>query len=154
MCGATRRHNRLAFAIARHLEARKGLGPCQVYLESVKVRVRTILGEHFYSPDVMAGCDPEDSDELDLESPSIIVEVLPPSSRGFDRGQKLLDYQTIPSLRHYLIVSQDEQKIEWLRRDGNGWEVLVLTEAEDRIDFLEIGVTTSVGDIDQDVVLG
>jgi len=154
MGGATRRHNRLAFALARHLESRKGSGPCQVYLESVKVRVRTVLGEHFYYPDVMVGCDPEDAHELYLEHPSIIVEVLSPSSREIDRGQKLLAYQTIPSLRHYLIVSQDERKIEWLRRDGNAWEVVVLTEAEDRLEFPELGVSASLEEIYQDVVLG
>lgn len=154
MGGTTRRHNVVAGNLFSLLRGALRGGPCQVYLESVKVRVRTVLGEHFYYPDVMVGCDPEDDHELYLEHPSIIVEVLSPSSREIDRGQKLLAYQTIPSLRHYLIVSQDERKIEWLRRHGNAWEVVVLTEAEDRLEFPELGVSVSLGEIYQDVMLG
>lgn len=154
MGGATRRHNVVAGNLFSLFRGALRGGPCQVYLESVKVRVRTVLGEHFYYPDVMVGRDPEDAHELYLEHPSIIVEVLSPSSREIDRGQKLLAYQTIPSLRHYLIVSQDERKIEWLRRDGNAWEVVVLTEAEDRLEFPELGVSASLEKIYQDVVLG
>ena len=147
MSGASRRHNRIALAIAAHLDRQVRGGPCEVYMEGVKVRIRTAINEFFYYPDVMLGCDPEDRHEFYLENPSLIFEVLSPSTDQIDRREKLLAYQTIPSLDHYLIVSQNERRVEWIRRDGKAWTATVLEATADRLVFEKHGIELTLAEI-------
>jgi Uma2 family endonuclease len=135
MAGANRRHNEIISSILAFLRPQLKGGPCKAYTEAVKLHIKTSLAEYFYYPDVMVGCDPADNHEYFLESPSILFEVLSPSTESIDRREKLLAYQTISSLEHYVIVSQEERRVEWLQREGNSWKVSVLTAEADRIDF-------------------
>lgn len=72
----------------------------------------------------MVVCDPV---EQDPESPShvtnprVVVEVLSPSTEDYDRGGKRLFYQLLPSLREYVLVSQDQRAIDVWRRVGEDW---------------------------------
>ena len=116
MVGATKRHNRIAGNIyARLLAASRG-GPCRVYVETVKLRV---ADDVIYYPDVMVACEPED-DPLIERSPCLIIEVASPSTETIDRREKMLAYRKIPTLQAYLIVAQDERRIERYWRDGTG----------------------------------
>jgi|APTNR8051073442_1049403.scaffolds.fasta_scaffold61553_1 Uma2 family endonuclease len=135
MSGASRKHNEVALGIHALLRTKLKGGGCSVYAEAVKLHIKTSLAEYFYYPDVMVGCDPADNHEYYLESPSILFEVLSPSTESIDRREKLLAYQTIPSLEHYVIVAQEERRVEWLQREGNSWNVFVLTEPEERLEF-------------------
>lgn len=135
MAGASRQHNRIVRRIESLLNRQLGVGPCEAWSSDLKLHIKTSLSEYFYYPDVMVGCDPADNHEYYLESPSILFEVLSPSTESIDRREKLLAYQTIPSLEHYVIVAQDECRVEWLQREGNSWKVGVLTAPSDRIDF-------------------
>jgi Uma2 family endonuclease len=135
MAGANRRHNEIISSIFAVLRPQLKSGTCKAYIEAVKLHIKTSLAEYFYYPDVMVGCDPADNHEYYLESPSILFEVLSPSTESIDRREKLLAYQTIPSLEHYVIVAQEERRVEWLQREGNSWKVLVLTQPEERLEF-------------------
>lgn len=135
MAGASRQHNRIVRRIESHLNEQFGKGPCEAWNSDVKLHIKTSLAEYFYYPDVMVGCDLADDHEYYLENPSILFEVLSPSTESIDRREKLLAYQTIPSLEHYVIVAQEERRVEWLQREGNSWKVAVLTQPEDRIEF-------------------
>lgn len=147
MSGASRRHNRIALNIASFLRGRFAGGPCEVYIEGVKVRIRTQVSDFFYYPDVVVGCDPADSHEFYLENPAILFEVTSPGTESTDRREKWLAYQTLESLQHYLIVSQEKPRIEWLRRSGDGWEVLTLTRPEDRLDFPELVAELTLAEV-------
>jgi Uma2 family endonuclease len=118
MVGATKRHNRVIGNIsARLLGASRG-GPCRVYTEAVKLRVEDVI----YYPDVMVACGPEGEDEDPLieEAPCLVVEVASPSTESIDRREKMLAYRSIPTLRAYLIVAQDDRRVEryWRGEDG------------------------------------
>ena len=118
MVGATKRHNRIIGNIsARLLGASRG-GPCRVYTEAVKLRVEDVI----YYPDVMVACGPEGEDEDPLieEAPCLAVEVASPSTESIDRREKMLAYRSISSLRAYLIVAQDDRRVEryWRGEDG------------------------------------
>ena len=147
MSGASRRHNRIGLSIAKCLDLKLSGGPCQVMVESIKLHIRTSLSEFFYYPDVMVGCDSSDDNDYFLESPSLIFEVLSPSTEQIDRREKVLAYQTIASLEHYVIVSQEERRVEWLRREGNAWVASVLTDTEDLLDFPGQGASLTLGEI-------
>lgn len=116
MVGATKRHNSITGNIyARLLAASRG-GPCRVYVETVKLRAAE---DTIYYPGVMVACEPED-DPLVEHKPCLIVEVASPSTESIDRREKLLAYRKIPTLRAYLIVAQDERRVERHWRDESG----------------------------------
>jgi len=147
MAGGNRRHNEIISSIFALLRPQLKGGACKAYMETVKLHIKTSLSEFFYYPDVMVGCDPADSNDYFLEKPSILFEVLSPSTESIDRREKLLAYQTIPSLGHYVIVAQEERRVEWLQREGNSWKVSVLTRPEDRLEFPAEGAALSLGEI-------
>jgi Uma2 family endonuclease len=147
MAGSSRRHNEICGQIYELLRSRLRGGPCRTYLADVKVRIRAMAGDLFYYPDVMLGCDPTDRHDYYLERPWILFEVTSPSTELTDRREKLLAYQNLPSLGHYVIVSQDVPHIEWFQRTDAGWERLILTAHEDRMDFASIGASLSLGEI-------
>lgn len=147
MAGGSRRHNEICFQIAKGLDRQISDGPCRTYLADVKVRIRAMAGDLFYYPDVMVGCDPTDNHEYYLERPAVLFEVTSHSTELTDRREKLLAYQTIASLDCYVIVSQEQRRVECFRRRDDGWERLILSESEDRLDFTAIGVSLSLGEI-------
>src|SRR5438067_1331595 len=110
------RHNRTKFAAARALDdAVRAAGlPCSVFVDGVGVRIneRTLR-----IPDVMVHCgaDP-DPDALIIESPLIVVEVVSPSSKGDDIETKVIDYFSVASIRHYLIIYSEQRVMIHHRR--------------------------------------
>jgi Uma2 family endonuclease len=154
MAGGSRRHNQICLSIATMLRRKIQKGPCQTYMNDVKVLIRTRLGEIFYYPDVMVGCDPADSHDFYLERPSILFEVTSPSTELTDRREKLTAYQSLASLDHYVIVSQEARLVEWFRRVEDGWERLVLDQPEDRLTFDSIEAGISLGEIYEEIDFG
>ena len=125
LAGAADRHNLIAGNIFFRLRGAAGVNPCRVYMNDMKVRIQTDLTSRFYYPDVMVTCDPDDTEDYFKTSPCLIAEVLSPSTQGVDRREKLLAYQSIPSLEYYLIVEPDERFVELYRfekqGDARGW---------------------------------
>ncbi len=109
MTGASKRHNRIAGNIFRHLAAAAEGGPCRVYVETVKLRVDE---DTIYYPDVMVACGPENDDPLIEDAPCLVVEVTSPGTRITDRREKLAAYLKIPSLQAYVIVEQARRRVE------------------------------------------
>jgi len=81
-----------------------------------------------------------------LTNPSLLVEVLSPSTASRDRGEKFEAYKQAASLKEYVLVSQDERSIEVRRRGDRGWSVDVAGPGESiRIHGLEIAVDALYG---------
>jgi len=141
MAGASGRHNDLAANVLASLHAQlRGKG-CKTRMSDQRLKVESVR-KHFY-PDVLVACPPlryEGSGDLVLLDAIVIVEVLSPSTAEYDRGAKYLDYQQLPSLRHYLLVSQDRITVEhrWRASDGD-WktEVFVSLEGIVRLSAIE-----------------
>lgn len=111
-------HGRVKAAIARRagnaIEAAKLR--CETYVDSMTVRVNATS---VYEPDVMIRCGEKlDDHAVEVTDPMIVIEVLSPSSTKRDTSMKLVDYLSIPSVRHYLIVMTDNVAIIHHRRDG------------------------------------
>lgn len=125
MTGGTLRHNTIAGNLFVALKDQLRDGPCRAYMSDVRVRVEKV--QSFYYPDLLVVCA-KDAQPLDLEAatvddPVLLVEVLSPSTEAIDRREKLLVYRQIPSLSEYVLVSQDEPRVEIHRRRGDiAWE--------------------------------
>ena len=153
MAGAGEKHNRIAGNLFFHLRAAARGKPCGVFISDMKVRVEQ--SDAFYYPDVMATCDPQDTESLYKRSPCLIVEVLSPSTEAIDRREKFFAYRSLPSLRHYLLVSQEQRRVEWHSRDEScGW-LFSLLEHTGMIEISCEGLQAifSLDDIYEDVPL-
>jgi Uma2 family endonuclease len=123
--GGSPRHNALAVKATAALYTGRRSG-CQVFQSDQRVRVLA-TGKATY-PDVSMVCgpielDPGDPSGSTITNPTVLVEVLSPSTEQDDRGGKWQHYQQLPSLREYVLVSQGEPRVEHYRRLPNGaWE--------------------------------
>lgn len=65
-----------------------------------------------------------------ITNPAVIVEVLSPSTEKRDRGVKLEAYKQLVSLEDYVLVSQDERRVEVHHRDGDAWKTEIATGSD------------------------
>ncbi len=124
MAGESKLHNKIAFQSRLLVHTALQGRPCDAYMENVKTRVAATKA--YYYPDVVVTCDPRDTgpegDDYFIEHPSLIIEVLSPTTETIDRGEKLAAYKTLPSLYAYLLVSQQSRQVELYRRgEGKLW---------------------------------
>lgn len=139
MSGASRTHalivNALAFALTPAARRKR----CQLFTSDMKVRLNIADQEVFYYPDLVLSCDAADREAYFISRPCMIIEVLSDSTERIDRREKLLAYQTLPSVREYLLVAQDVRRVEVYRR-ANGWQPEYFESGEIRLDCLDTGV--------------
>lgn len=96
-------------------------GPCHPYASTLRFRVLA-TGLCTY-PDLSVICGPPSFDPEDrntVTNPTVLVEVLSPSTERYDRGEKFEHYQKIPSLQDYVLVSVLTRKVEVFSRNGDG----------------------------------
>ncbi len=117
MGGASRRHNTLALNLASALRTHLRGGPCRAFIGDVKVRINFAQDDVFYYPDVVVTCSATDCDPYVVSEPSVVVEVLSPSTERLDRREKLLTYTRLPSLREYILVEQAAPFVSVLDRN-------------------------------------
>jgi len=144
MTGASDKHNKIAVNIAHQLMSRirEQALPCFPYTSDMKVKAQN----NFYYPDVMVVCDNNDKEsEFYKTKPTIIIEVLSPSTRRIDKTIKRLAYQALPTLQEYVLIEQDKAEIEVFTR-SSGWQAEYYYLG-DSISFASIGVTVQVEDI-------
>jgi Uma2 family endonuclease len=122
MVGASRAHNLIVANIAREL-TQQLKGKPWLYPNDMRVRIPS-AGLYTY-PDVVVVCgEPAFEDEhVDtLLNPTLIIGVLSESTESYDRGRKFRHYQTVGSLVEYLLVAQDECRIEqFVRQPAGHW---------------------------------
>ncbi len=149
MTGGTLRHNVIAGSLFATLYAHLSNTPCRVFFNGVRVRVAK-ANAHYY-PDLLVSCG-RDTQAMDLESSEVedavlIVEVLSQSTEATDRREKLLAYRTLTSLSEYVLISQDQARVEIHRRRGDiGWEKIEYSGAE-TVEFASVELTIGMRDI-------
>ena len=134
MSGASREHNLIAGNIFARLRTHLRGSSCRTFISDMKVKIQTDNQkvDLFYYPDVVVTCNPTDEERFFLTSPSLIVEVLSPSTEAIDKREKLLNYQKLDSLREYVLVSQDQIQVEIYRQDAqSNWSVQTLDKGDD-----------------------
>jgi Uma2 family endonuclease len=121
MAGASWWHNRVAMRFYSKLEAHLEGTPTTTLTGDMKVRMLIKQKDLFYYPDVVVTCDPRDTGGYFLRFPKLVIEVLSESTERLDRTEKRENYQTLPSLEEYVLVSQDQPEVTIFRRRAN-WE--------------------------------
>lgn len=151
MAGATRQHNVINHNIGRAIGNRLVGRPCEVYQNDMRVKVSR-TGLYTY-PDVAVACDPVVENNVvqgvdTLLNPRVLVEVPSKTSEGYDRGTKSAHYRQIESLQDYLIVSQDEYRVDRLSRHPDGhWSITDVAGLDASIEIPSLGIALPLAEI-------
>ena len=109
------------------------------------MRVLAASGGLYTYPDLPVACEePQFADaHVDtLTNPTLLVEILSPSTEDYDRGKKAKLYRAIPSLQELLLIAQDSYEVELYRRQPDGtWSLIEAKGLESAIALTSIGYT-------------
>jgi Uma2 family endonuclease len=128
MSGGTREHSLIAANVIAELGSQLRESPCEVHTSDMRVQVAE-GGPDTY-PDVSVVCGEAefaDAEKDTLLNPTMIVEVLSPSTEAWDRGGKFERYQQMVSLQEYVLIAQDRPRVERYMRQGDGQWLLTVT---------------------------
>jgi Uma2 family endonuclease len=123
--------------------------PCQV--ASSDLRVRVTEGGLYTSPDIVVICGDlkfADDQKDTVTNPTLLIEVLSPSTEAYDRGVKFEQYRKIESLREYAVVSQSLPHIElFRRRSENEWLLTEFNNLDQTCRFDSVDCTIPLAEI-------
>jgi Uma2 family endonuclease len=148
MSGASRKHNLISGNFYGEVRQQLRGRPCEAYSSDMRVKVSP-TGLYTY-PDVVVACGEirfEDVDTDTLLNPTVIVEVLSPSTEAYDRGGKFAHYRRLESLQEYLLVAQDKVWIEHYVRQGTKWVLSEASTLDERVHCAAIGCDVALRDI-------
>jgi Uma2 family endonuclease len=152
MAGAHPVHNEIAVNGIVITKGQVGKGKCKVY--GSDQRVKTPTGLYTY-PDISIVCGKREFNNdkpPTLLNPTVIIEVLSPTTETFDRGEKFHQYRSIQSLQAYILISSTSQRIEYFaRQENNLWRIDVVDTPDGLIEISAVGCTLSIADVYADV---
>lgn len=147
MSGASEEHNLITstvhFLLYGHLRKR----PCKVYQTDMRVKADKL----YTYPDLVVMCGEAQfmDDEFDtLLNPTLIIEVLSPSTERYDRGRKFEYYREISTLQEYVLIAQDKPHIErFLRENDGGWRYTDVKGLDARMTLTSIDFILSLAEV-------
>lgn len=156
MADPSRQHNLLVTSIGASLHGQLRGRSCEVYLSRMRLQIPS--ADVFTYPDVTVVCEePELADEHQdiLLNPTVLVEVLSPSTSDYDHGRKFAYYRQLASLIEYLLVAQHEARVEHYTRQPDGsWRLEETDDPDAVLDLPSIGCTLSLAEVYEKVPLG
>ncbi|SLM31827.1 conserved hypothetical protein [Desulfamplus magnetovallimortis] len=126
MTGASLNHNRINGNFFNEIKTQLKKSPCDAFSNDMRVKICTI-GKYTY-PDIVVVCGNIELENImgieTLINPLVIIEILSDSTEAYDRGRKFQHYRFTPSLREYILVSQNHCFVEkYVRKDDNTWNL-------------------------------
>ena len=156
MAGASPEHSAITFNVSGLLFPQLRGKNCRAFSNDMKVRSSEMkvkfnsAGLYSY-PDLTVVCgEPQYHDNFSdvLINPQVIIEVLSPATEGFDRGKKFHRFQFNSSLTDYILIAQDEPRIEhYVRQADNRWLLTVTTGLESEANIASIECTLRLSDV-------
>lgn len=129
----TKAHNRIKRNIIRQIETPSfDKSDCELFDENVLTQLKE--KKKYVYPDIVISCDPDDADPLIVKSPSVIIEILSPSTKKYDKTVKFFAYQRIPTIQQCIFVAQDSVEVKSFQRSkDNQWILTTLENLEDTL---------------------
>lgn len=153
MAGASEAHNTITLNVAVALRNQLRGGPCRAYASDMRVQVDA--RRSYVYPDVVVVCGERrfEDDQVDtLLNPTLVVEVLSPSTEAFDRGAKAEYYRQIPSVQEYVLIAQDRIHVEQYTRATSGaWTLREFASHSEVIVLSSIDVSLPVDEAYEDM---
>jgi Uma2 family endonuclease len=142
MTGRSAGHSAIKGNVLALLQTELRAGPCRTY-SGLKIVTETAV----MYPDILVICRPMAPDDDRVADPTVVVEVLSPKTETHDRIRKWRQYQTIPSLRHFVLIAQTERRIEIYTRERGGWNLAVVEPPEDAVALKAVDASLSLAAI-------
>lgn len=153
MAGAGDKHNLISSNLMIDIGVKTRQTSCRVF--SSDMRVKAKKGNYYY-PDIVVVCGErkyEDNKKDSLLNPKVIIEILSKSTKLKDRNEKLDSYTSLESLTDYILVSQDEMRVEHFIKNGEKeWKVRFLNEKSDKIILESIECEVSIEDVYHEIL--
>lgn len=144
MVGARRVHGRVVSNLNRRLGNQLDGSPYQLFA-GMKLQV---ADDAIFYPDILVTCDKADlATEMIFRVPTLLIEVLSPTTQGYDRGLKFAVYRSIASLREYILVDPDLRRVEGFRRNARGEWVLHDMSEGPALEAPSIGCSVPLADV-------
>lgn len=150
MSGGTARHSKVTFNLTVAIGSQLRGKTCEAYESNMRVAILK-TGLRTY-PDASIYCspiefDPEDPEETTATNPTVVFEVLSPSTERYDRGLKAEQYRLVDSLAAHVLVWQTEPKVEVFARDGGRWTSKVATGVAASVTIPGPGIVIKLADV-------
>jgi Uma2 family endonuclease len=146
MTGASINHIRVVTNLILELGSQLRDRKCDVLSNEMKVRLQD--SRKFFYPDVTVLCgEPQFHDKRRdiILNPILVIEVLSPSTEAFDRGAKFQAYQTLDSLKEYVLVAHDKSVVEqFVRREDGKWTYTVVIGLESSLQLPSVECTLNL----------
>ncbi|MBI5589332.1 MAG: Uma2 family endonuclease [Deltaproteobacteria bacterium] len=135
MAGGSYKHSAICSNLHRRIGNLLDEKDCMLFDSNLKLAI--LKHNAFVYPDMMVVCGKiefyENQNDI-IQNPTLIVEVLSPSTESFDRGRKFEYYRTLASLTEYILVSQKEPIIEtYFKQNEKNWLYSVVKGIEESI---------------------
>jgi Uma2 family endonuclease len=145
LAGGSLNHARIALNIASTLKQILTNTPCQPFTSDA---VFKLSANRYVLPDVTVTCDERDLTNDDyIQYPSVIFEVLSPSTEAADRGRKFTAYQKCLTIQEYVLVNTYEALVEVFRREKNPLWTYRMYQVGEEVPLSSLGISLPVEDI-------
>ena len=150
--GGINTHNRIATNATIELGSLLRGHRCNVYNSDTKIKICADDGTRFFYPDLSVVCDSNPASDLFQQRPVVIVEVLSPSSRRQDLGEKRENYCKLASLQTYVMFEQDSAAaIVYQSGEDGHFQRRSYVGLEQSVPLLALDLMLSLRDVFQDV---
>jgi Uma2 family endonuclease len=145
MAGAGRRHDAIVVNLIAAIRPQTRSGPCHTFTGDTYVATAASTRR---MPDMGVDCGKPDENSLMADRPSLVVEVLSPTTGGFDLTVKLAEYQALSSLDYILFVNTESPTVHLYRRGGDGlWQDAVLNGLDALVELEKLKISVPLRDI-------
>lgn len=152
MAGASENHNVISSNLSGEIFVQTKNSKCRAF--SSDMRVKAKKGNYYY-PDIVVVCGErlfEDDKKDVLINPTVIIEVLSTSTKLKDRNEKFDSYTRLADLTDYILVEQDEMRVEHFTKSGEKeWSFRLLTEIADKLVLESINCNISLKEVYREV---
>jgi Uma2 family endonuclease len=140
MAGGTANHSRIGVNIVSQLHMALEDSPCNVYNADMRV---SISPTRYVYPDISVSCDARDQEDGTtdiLHYPTVVIEVLSPTTEAYDRTKKFSYYRECPTIQEIVYVSIQEEAVDLYRRATDKLWALHLYRSGDQVELKSINV--------------
>ena len=145
MAGAGRRHDSIVVNLTAAVHAQVRGGPCQTFTSDTYVPTSPSTRR---MADLGVDCGKPDDDSLEADQPALVIEVLSPTTGGFDVTVKLAEYQALTSIQYILFVDTEMPNVHpYFRGEDGRWQDRIIKGLDATIDFPKLAMVLTLADI-------
>jgi Uma2 family endonuclease len=150
MSGASLAHNRLIARLHIALQRRLRGGPCEVFIQDLKLKLARGSDSVFYYPDLMVSCDHIGWYQEWVLNPRLVIEVVSSATKHIDRREKAMIYRKIDTIEEYAIVTQHSTQVTIHRRVDN-WVPHVVSDPDATVEFRSVAAAVPLAEIYENI---